>query len=334
MKKLRILLPLLMLRIFLSAQNVTLTGPPSLKLYAGSGSPASILNANVGEVFLQSSGGIGSFWQKATVIGSNNGWVKFNTTGVSGPTGATGATGSAGAAGATGATGSAQGIAWGLTGNTGTDSTTNFAGTTDNVPFILESFGLPMLQLNGYGGSAGTFRAGDLSNSASGSILEVNDGKGANEGIGGELIYQNNYINNASSLPKAIFISHVQIQDSTQGLGKILTSDAIGNASWQLPWQAKLVHYEITAADSANQYFTVPVAWTTAFADTNYAISISLQDYSGEPPGQNFWAGDIHNKTSAGFNAVFYIYGTIICPDCGAGSGAGVVINASGIKTN
>ena len=116
--------------------------------------------------------------------------------------------------------------------------------------------------------------------------------------------------------------------------GQVLTSDASGNASWQLPWQAKLVHYEITAADSANQYFTVPVAWTTAFADTNYAISISLQDYSGEPPGQNFWAGDIHNKTSAGFNAVFYIYGTIICPDCGAGSGAGVVINASGIKTN
>ena len=126
-----------------------------------------------------------------------------------------------------------------------------------------------------------------------------------------------------------------KLHDGSQGAGNVLTSDASGNATWQpLPYQAKLTNYEITATDSANQYFTVPVAWTTAFADTNYAISISVQDFTGTPPGQNLWPGDIHNKTASGFDAVFYIYGTLICPDCGVGGGAGVVVNSSGFKTN
>ncbi|MGD0710406.1 MAG: tail fiber domain-containing protein [Bacteroidales bacterium] len=57
------------------------------------------------------------------------------TTGASGSNGATGATG---VAGATGATGSAHGIAWGLTGNTGTSSATNFIGTIDDNDVVLK----------------------------------------------------------------------------------------------------------------------------------------------------------------------------------------------------
>ena len=303
-----------MLRIFLSAQNVTLTGPPSLKLYAGSSNPSNVLHANVGELYLQSNSGIGYLWQKTAGSGMNNGWTQLiNTSTV--PTVDTTVI-------ATHAyvQNWVTGHAWGLTGNAGTDPATNLIGTTDGAGLSIRAVG-DSTQINFSGGHHNNI------NTYSNNFTCISTD-------GNSHAFNVNYSSNSTPLVNIGGILKYDDVNNTEGDGKVLTSDASGNASWQLPWQAKLVHYEITAADSANQYFTVPVAWTTAFADTNYAISVSLQDYSGVPPGQNFWAGDIHNKTSAGFNAVFYIYGTIICPDCGAGSGAGVVINASGIKTN
>ena len=51
-----------MLRIFLSpldAQNVTVSGPPALKLYAGTAKPnGTILHPNAGELFLSASGSV------------------------------------------------------------------------------------------------------------------------------------------------------------------------------------------------------------------------------------------------------------------------------------
>ena len=118
MKKLLILLPLLMLRIFLSAQNVTLTGPPSLKLYAGSSNPSNVLHANVGELYLQSNSGIGYLWQKTAGSGMNNGWTQLINTSTVPTVDST--------------------KFWRTTGNTGTDPATNFIGTADNQDLIFK----------------------------------------------------------------------------------------------------------------------------------------------------------------------------------------------------
>lgn len=132
MKKTLFLSLLLMVRIFLSAQNITVSGPPALKIYAGSGNPnGNILHPNSGELFLSSQG---SLWVNTNA--SPYGWVQLSSgnTGITGTTGATGATGTRGLTGATGAAGQ-TGItgATGLQGQTGTNGATGQQGTTGLV---------------------------------------------------------------------------------------------------------------------------------------------------------------------------------------------------------
>lgn len=103
MKKTLFLSLLLMVRIFVSAQNITVSGPPALKIYAGSKNPnGNILHPNAGELFLNSQG---TLWVNTN--GSAYGWVQLSSgnTGITGTTGATGATGTRGLTGATGAAG-------------------------------------------------------------------------------------------------------------------------------------------------------------------------------------------------------------------------------------
>ena len=59
--------------------------------------------------------------------------------GTNGNTGATGSQGIQGVTGITGSTGTAQGIAWGLTGNTGISIPTNFIGTADSGTFEIRA---------------------------------------------------------------------------------------------------------------------------------------------------------------------------------------------------
>jgi hypothetical protein len=69
--------------------------------------------------------------------------------GATGPTGPTGAAGSNGAAGATGPTGDTNG--WLLTGNGGTNATTNYIGTTDNTDFKIGANGTKYVTLTADG---------------------------------------------------------------------------------------------------------------------------------------------------------------------------------------
>ncbi len=78
--------------------------------------------------------------------GTNGATGATGAPGINGTNGATGATGNngingtngaTGATGATGPTGVINGIAWGITGNTGTSSATNFVGTIDSTDFVI-----------------------------------------------------------------------------------------------------------------------------------------------------------------------------------------------------
>lgn len=153
MKK-SIIVLLLMVRIFMTpvyGQNVTVSGPPALKLYSGNSNPnGRILNPQAGELYMESAPGkVGSTW--VNINGTANGWVQLSTGtgGTTGPTGATGATGATGPTGPTGADGALN--AWGLTGNTGTNSGVNSIGTIDNhsLSFITNNIPRMLIDSNG-----------------------------------------------------------------------------------------------------------------------------------------------------------------------------------------
>jgi hypothetical protein len=145
-------------------------------------------------------------------------------TGLQGPVGATGPQGPAGAIGTngvgistafvlgdslfvqltngqvintgyvTGSSGSQN--AWSLTGNTGTNPTTNFLGTTDATDLSIRTNGSEKIRITANG----------------------------NMGVG-----------TVAPAAKLDIIGSVKITDGTEGVGKVLTSDAAGNASWQTP---------------------------------------------------------------------------------------------------
>ena len=76
-----------MVRIFIApiySQNVTVSGPPALKLYAGNSNPnGRILNPQAGELYMESTPGkVGSTW--VNVNGTQNGWVQLSTGGSGG----------------------------------------------------------------------------------------------------------------------------------------------------------------------------------------------------------------------------------------------------------
>lgn len=99
-----------------------------------------------------------------------------------GPTGPTGGTGATGAAGPTGPTGSVAGTAWGITGNAGTNITTNFIGTTDanGLKFKINNghAGLISLDASPYNTSLGYGSFGQITSG------EYNTGLGISAGLG------------------------------------------------------------------------------------------------------------------------------------------------------
>ena len=127
-----------------------------------------------------------------------------NLVGPQGPQGIAGATGEQGPIGLTGATGpqGPQGLpgsqnAWSLTGSSGTTPTTNFIGTTDAQDFVLKTNNLERFRVT----SSGNLGLGTSSPAAT---LDLN--------------------------------GSLKITNGSQGAGKVLTSDASGNATWQSPF--------------------------------------------------------------------------------------------------
>lgn len=115
------------------------------------------------------------------------------TPGPIGLTGATGVTGATGTIGSTGATGADLGTHWTITGNAGTIPGTNFIGTTDGTDLIISTNSSERVRVT----SAG------------------------NVGIG-----------NTTPSTKLDVAGSVKITDGTEGAGKVLTSDAVGQGSW------------------------------------------------------------------------------------------------------
>lgn len=125
-----------------------------------------------------------SYWQSLYGATGNTG-----STGSTGATGSTGVTGATGSTGATGATGTFSGSAWLTTGNSGTDTTTNFIGTTSAMPFYFKynSAYSGGVSFDNVSLGRGTNRvANGTNNVAIGSVaLEVNDTGSDNVAIGG-----------------------------------------------------------------------------------------------------------------------------------------------------
>ena len=114
------------------------------------------------------------------------------------------------------------------------------------------------------------------------------------------------------SAGNALFNEQVTIADGTQGIDKVLTSDATGNASWKFQLEAQVTPYTITPTDIANQYFVVAIAYDNAFLDTNYSVTFSINDKTGNAPSVNLFMGDYHDKTPTGCNYVGYTSGLVI----------------------
>lgn len=178
-----------------------------------------------------------------------------------------GPTGPTGPMGPTGAGGGVNG--WNLTGNTGTNSSSNFAGTIDSIDFVLRSNNIPRLQINARGNVAigntdiyssqrllsikqrdftewGWTVSSDLSNAGGFMYARQTTNNDYTLGIGtagdGNLRINPGYGANARTLfesgvggtPTLVEVSgQVKITGGNPGLGKVLTSDATGLASWQ-----------------------------------------------------------------------------------------------------
>jgi hypothetical protein len=170
-------------------------------------------------------------------------------TGSAGTGGVTGATGSQGIPGVTGATGSGGGGAWGLTGNALTNPATNFIGTTDNTD----------LRISAYSDSAEIL----LNKNKSGSNI-VN--------LFGDFVMlwsadKNNnpfaFSIKPNSIPNFIINNAtLTLNDGTEGAGKVLTSDASGNASWQIPLLSNNVGNDLLVTPTIAGSFTCAIGQT------------------------------------------------------------------------
>ncbi len=132
---------------------------------------------------------------------------------------------------------------WSLSGNSGTDPSTNFVGTTDGQPFSMKSDSFLVWLYKGgmssmWLGNANSFLGdgfGDNEFIASGDSIGLYTGKHylltGNHGS-----YGINDLDTMDYRQKVIKQNSVTYNlkiDSTEGAGKVLTSDVDGNASWQ-----------------------------------------------------------------------------------------------------
>jgi trimeric autotransporter adhesin len=166
--------------------------------------------------------------------------------------------------------GGGGGTGWGLTGNTGTVDGTNFIGTTDNVPFNIRVNNVkaaridPILSNSFYGIQAGLnntaggnntshgFKAlftntTGTNNTALGNAADVATGALTNAtAIGsGAIVSASNTMQFGNSAVTKIYagtgtnatliVGGLQVTGGILAAGKVLTSDAVGNATWQTP---------------------------------------------------------------------------------------------------
>ena len=151
---------------------------------------------------------------------------------------------------------STSGSAWELTGNTGTNPATNFIGNIDSTMLIITPNGIPnitatntYMSLEYHTGGCPSCNSGNVNiysgDLTTNSIQEIlvnpangawqissSDYAGANQTF---LSGTNNTLLVAFQQPAGLFEVDGQskFDDGTQGNGKVLTSDASGNASWQ-----------------------------------------------------------------------------------------------------
>lgn len=122
-------------------------------------------------------------------------------------------------------------VAWGLTGNTGTNPATNFIGTTDTsrLSFRVNNRGVAeFTDYNMY------LNGGDILISDGGnSVVDINQQTISITESGVYLALETNSLTKAGAF--SINVDSLSIINGTQSTGKVLTSDANGLASWQTP---------------------------------------------------------------------------------------------------
>ncbi|MFY9310041.1 MAG: hypothetical protein WAQ28_13425 [Bacteroidia bacterium] len=161
-------------------------------------------------------------------------------TGPSGPAGVTGATGTpgiAGVTGVTGATGSDLGTHWIITGNAGTNSATNFIGTTDPVDWVVKTNNNERMRVL----TNGTVGIGTSSpNSFLHAAGQINTGipfgglGGASAQNGAIAFYNPANTNTVTMQSGSTISSYVLTLPDTQGaVSSFLKNDGSGNLSWE-----------------------------------------------------------------------------------------------------
>jgi len=176
--------------------------------------------------------------------------------GIQGIPGVTGTAGPTGPIGVTGPTGVDLNNHWKILGNAGTLAGTNFVGTTDAQALVLKTNNTEWMRILS-GGNVG------IGTAAPAAKLEV-DG--------------------ASN-------STIKIVDGNQGAGKVLTSDATGQGSWQVNPAASLhasgqATDAIAIATNATVWIDMPLMTVTlTTAGGNLFMSFSTQAINGTPGG-------------------------------------------------
>jgi hypothetical protein len=151
---------------------------------------------------------------------------------------------------------SSSASSWNINGNTGTNPTTNFIGTTDAQDVIFKTNNTEKLRIT----SGGNFGIG--TSSPLGKLHVNNDVSGADSSV---VITTEGKLGIGTINPtrKLDVNGNVKIADGTQGNGKILTSDANGNASWQTLSTGGVLFTNMQVYANAGSFtFTVPAGFT------------------------------------------------------------------------
>jgi len=118
-------------------------------------------------------------------------------------------------------------LAWGLSGNSGTDPATNFIGTTDGKPLYIKSDSISTISYKGSGavigvGNTSSFGGSDSSVFLRGNIAAIS--AIAETNISGPIL--------SITVDTTQIYNALVLDNGTQGVGKVLTSDAYGLATW------------------------------------------------------------------------------------------------------
>lgn len=200
---------------------------------------------------------------------------------------------------------------WSLTGNSGTDPFANFIGTTDNNDLILRANNIPSVDLD----PTGKVVIGDVLGTGSKinidpTTSQIDIGPGTifnvrSSFVAWDLIYANipmrmawigdgqsmyngtsvtaNDSNKIVSIVDSvtIIVGKAQIIDGTQGVGKVLTSDANGLGSWQTPH-----YFDTTACQRSLHVDSIIACSPLVLSGTTVTIPTSLKLPSGAGVGK------------------------------------------------